>query len=100
VLPDLLAAPKVNSHDLQVALWLAWVHQVADGGVQAAQHKVVGLHITVADGALVAVSQELQHTLGNCGSLKLCELTLLGLQDGRKTVGDETGASVFRNNNA
>jgi hypothetical protein len=34
----------------------------------------------------VAVSQELQHTSGDCGSLNLSELTLLGLYDGGRVV--------------
>lgn len=41
-----------------------------NAGVQAAQDKVVGLHIAVADGALMAVCQELQHTLDDGGCLK------------------------------
>jgi hypothetical protein len=72
VLPvDLLAAAKVDCNHLQVATRLAWVHEVSDAGVQAAQHKVVGLDVTVADGALVAVGQELQDTLDDAGSLLL-----------------------------
>lgn len=96
MLPNLLAASKVHGHHRQVALGLAWVHEVADAGVQAAQDKVVGLHITVADGALMAVSQELQHTLDDGGSLKLSELTLLSLQDGFETVGTGQAQGMFR----
>jgi hypothetical protein len=71
LLPNLLAAAKVDCDHLQLPPWLARVHEVGNAGVQAAQHKVVWLHITIADGACMAVCQELQHTSDDGCGLKL-----------------------------